>query len=99
MFSFRPEELYDFVAKQGPEFRLQLYIKTNDICLTDKIKPFIDPRFRDGDFGSANFLVSIDHNISSGLHCMEYVIPGSEKDWFTDKITKKRPHNADFEAS
>uniref|UniRef100_A0A7E4ZQG4 Type II toxin-antitoxin system RelE/ParE family toxin n=1 Tax=Panagrellus redivivus TaxID=6233 RepID=A0A7E4ZQG4_PANRE len=79
IFSFQPEELYDFVEKQGTEFRLQLSISTDDSYLIDEIEPFIDPRFLPGEFGNANVLVAIH---SSSTHHMVYTLPGSEKNWY-----------------
>uniref|UniRef100_A0A7E4VBJ9 Glycosyltransferase family 92 protein n=1 Tax=Panagrellus redivivus TaxID=6233 RepID=A0A7E4VBJ9_PANRE len=60
IFSFQPEKLYDFVAKQGCEFRLYIRHYNGD-NLTDKIEQYIDPRFQHGNFKNANFIVSFEY--------------------------------------
>uniref|UniRef100_A0A7E4VHM3 BTB domain-containing protein n=1 Tax=Panagrellus redivivus TaxID=6233 RepID=A0A7E4VHM3_PANRE len=79
VFSFRPEELYNFIENQGPEFRIHLDIKTGDSYLTDKIKPFIDPRFQHGDFGNANLHIMVGYNHSSSSHCMDRTLEGTDE--------------------
>uniref|UniRef100_A0A7E4V9R1 FTH domain-containing protein n=1 Tax=Panagrellus redivivus TaxID=6233 RepID=A0A7E4V9R1_PANRE len=73
MFSFMPDELYDFVAKQGPQFHLQLHIKMDNIHQIDKIKPFIDARFQPGKEGDGNFIVSICFVQSRSEEQFDYV--------------------------
>uniref|UniRef100_A0A7E4UPS8 BPI2 domain-containing protein n=1 Tax=Panagrellus redivivus TaxID=6233 RepID=A0A7E4UPS8_PANRE len=45
-------------SNQGPEFRLHLRATTANVHITDKIKPFIDPRFQHTDSENGNLVVS-----------------------------------------
>uniref|UniRef100_A0A7E4ZSZ5 F-box domain-containing protein n=1 Tax=Panagrellus redivivus TaxID=6233 RepID=A0A7E4ZSZ5_PANRE len=81
MFSFRPDELYEFVTKQCPEFYMHLYVKTNDIAETvDKIKPYIDPRFDTDVRGYAKIYVTVTlHHIWTGCYSKIYYYKNMQK--------------------
>uniref|UniRef100_A0A7E4UQX5 F-box domain-containing protein n=1 Tax=Panagrellus redivivus TaxID=6233 RepID=A0A7E4UQX5_PANRE len=84
VFSFRPEELYDFIAKQGPKFCIYLSLESNDPAAIYKVMAYIDPRFQRGysEKNGCNFALQ-DLQIAAGVNLINPLKPivSSHKDF------------------